>query len=93
MYKIRILITAIILINIIAVNFKSVLANQTEEELTQAEVIDEINAVNASAELKDEPNLNSRAAIIYNRDSKEVMWGKNQNVRRKMASTTKVVYT
>ena len=81
------------LVNIILTNSKCVLANEAEEGLTREEVINEINTINASIGLKDEPNLNSRSAIIYDRNSKEIIWGKEENVRRKMASTTKVVHT
>lgn len=35
--------------------------------------------------------LNSRAAIIYDRTTKKVMWGKNEDVKRAMASTTKIM--
>ncbi len=92
MYIKRILIV-IMLVNIILTNSKCVLANEAEEGLTREEVINEINTINASIGLKDEPNLNSRSAIIYDRNSKEIIWGKEENVRRKMASTTKVVHT
>ncbi len=92
MYIKRILI-GIMLVNIILTNSKCVLANEAEEGLTREEVINEINTINASIGLKDEPNLNSRSAIIYDRNSKEIIWGKEENVRRKMASTTKVVHT
>ena len=43
---------------------------------------------------KDEPNapsINSRAAIVYDRSSGMVLFGKNENEQRKMASTTKIM--
>ena len=39
----------------------------------------------------DEPSLNSRAAIIFDRTSKNIIWGKNMNEKRAMASTTKIM--
>lgn len=39
----------------------------------------------------DEPKLNSRAAIIFDRTSRTVLWGKNINEKRAMASTTKIM--
>lgn len=39
----------------------------------------------------EEPKLNSRAAVIYDRKSKKVIWGKKENERRPMASTTKIM--
>ena len=45
----------------------------------------------ASAEINDEPVINSRAAVVYDRASGEVIWGKDENITRKMASTTKIM--
>ena len=39
----------------------------------------------------EEPKLNSRAAVIYDRKSKKVIWGKKENEKRPMASTTKIM--
>ena len=39
----------------------------------------------------NEPTINSRSAIIYDRVSGETIWGKDENSRRKMASTTKIM--
>ena len=47
--------------------------------------------VEAIANNAEEPNINSRAAIIYDRNSKEVIYGKEENVKKKMASTTKIM--
>ena len=45
----------------------------------------------ASATATDDPIINSRAAVIYDRTSGEVIWGKDENSQRKMASTTKIM--
>ena len=45
----------------------------------------------ASANATDEPVINSRSAVIYDRTSGEVIWGKDENSKRKMASTTKIM--
>lgn len=39
----------------------------------------------------DEPSLNSRAAIVFDRTSNTVIWGKNIYEKRAMASTTKIM--
>lgn len=39
----------------------------------------------------DEPIINSRAAVVYDRISGEIIWGKEENTQRKMASTTKIM--
>ncbi len=45
----------------------------------------------ASANATNEPVINSRSAVIYDRTSGEVIWGKDENSERKMASTTKIM--
>lgn len=37
------------------------------------------------------PNINSRSAVIFDRASKTVIWGKNENKEVPMASTTKIM--
>ena len=65
----------------------SVLAD--DEDL---ETIDNISSyIEASAEIITEPSINSRAAIVYDRSSGCILFGKNENEQRKMASTTKIM--
>lgn len=45
----------------------------------------------ASSNATNEPIINSRSAVIYDRTSGEVIWGKDENSERKMASTTKIM--
>ena len=45
----------------------------------------------SSAEQADVPTINSRAAIVYDRNSRTILYGKNENEKRKMASTTKIM--
>ena len=61
------------------------------EKIEQNEIIQEINLVQATAEIQEEPNINSRHAIIYDRTSGEILYGKKENERCKMASTTKII--
>ena len=44
-----------------------------------------------SSDIVTEPTINSRAAIIYDRISGSILFGKNENEKRKMASTTKIM--
>ena len=60
-----------------------------EENNEEEEQIPEL--VEATSNSAEEPNLNSRSAIIYDRNSKEVIYGKEENTKRKMASTTKIM--
>lgn len=47
--------------------------------------------IEVSSSITDEPTINSRAAIIYDRTSGSILFGKNENEQRKMASTTKIM--
>lgn len=47
--------------------------------------------LNASADIMTEPTINSRDAIVYDRNSGQILFGKNENEKRKMASTTKIM--
>lgn len=58
----------------------------TEEVFLEKEIFQEV-----STSIEKEPTLNSRAAIIYDRTTKKVIWGKNENTKRAMASTTKIM--
>ena len=49
------------------------------------------SVINASSEIVAEPTINSRAAIVYDRSSGTILFGKNENEKRKMASTTKIM--
>ena len=52
----------------------------------------EINkTVETSGKLNDEPKINSRSAVVIDRKSKAVIYGKNDNVKKAMASTTKIM--
>lgn len=52
----------------------------------------EINkTVETSGELNDEPKINSRSAVVIDRKSKAVIYGKNENIKKAMASTTKIM--
>ena len=64
---------------------------------TSVAYADDIEIINWSEDVvqttnnNEEPKLNSRAAIIYDRKSKRVIWGKAENEKRPMASTTKIM--
>lgn len=61
------------------------------------EITEDINwpeieqSIQASSETATTPDINSRAAIVINRDSKTILYGKNETQQRKMASTTKIM--
>ncbi len=67
----------------------TIFANEEEEKST----IEEVNQiiVETGSDITNEPKINSRRAIIYDRDSKRILYGKCENERCAMASTTKIM--
>jgi len=69
-------------------SFYSIVFADDENE----EIINNISSfIEVSSVVTDEPSINSRAAIIYDRTSGTILYGKNENEKRKMASTTKIM--
>lgn len=64
-----------------------VFADDKNEEISD----DFSSLVEVSSNIAQEPIINSRSAIIYDRTSGSVLFGKNENEKRKMASTTKIM--
>lgn len=79
----------IIFILILTICPPIIYADDEEEEELSINELQEI--VESSANTVEEPILNSKAAIIYDRTTKKVMWGKNENDKKAMASTTKIM--
>ncbi len=67
-----------------------VLADDVDEEEIGIEELQELT-IETVTKPTEEPTLNARAAIIYDRTTKEVMWAKNETQKRAMASTTKIM--
>ena len=66
-----------------------VLADDVEEEETNNVIQESI--LEASTNVDNIPNINSRACIIFDRGSKKVLFEKNAYSQRPMASTTKIM--
>ena len=66
-----------------------VFADDIEEEALDEKEVQEI--LQASVEVTDEPSINSRAAIVLDRNSDTILFEKNSNEKRAMASTTKIM--
>ena len=56
------------------------------------DVSTEINSfTDTSTEPIKEPDVNSRACVVIDRKTNSVLFGKNENSKKKMASTTKIM--
>lgn len=78
------------IITVLFSNF-AILAN--EEEIEEIEEIDYIWLGDIVKEAKEGfvPDILSKSAIIYERNSKQILFGKNEHQRVPMASTTKIM--
>lgn len=79
----------IVILNILLILQTYVFAYEIEEETDYIWLQQEIE--NVSANPISEPNLNSRYAIVLDRNSKAILFAKNENQRVPMASTTKIM--
>ena len=62
--------------------------DENEEIIENSRLWDEIEV---SVDTNKAPVLNSKAAVVVDRNSKAVIFGKNENEKRAMASTTKIM--
>jgi len=74
------------LVAILSFNYIAFADDENEEFSTNISSL-----IPTSADITKEPNINSRSAIIYDRISGTILYGKNENEKRKMASTTKIM--
>lgn len=64
-----------------------VFADDENEEISN----NHFSLTEVSSDIIEEPQINSRAAIVYDRTSGSILYGKNEYEKRKMASTTKIL--
>lgn len=74
---------------IVFCNFKIIYADDILEEVLLEEELEDI--IQTSSNGLENLNLNCKIAVAFDRESGEVIWGKNENKRTAMASTTKIM--
>lgn len=74
---------------IISLNVPVFADNIEDEEINEEQIRQEI--LNASTNVGNIPKVNSRAVLIFDRESKKVLFEKNGYSKRAMASTTKIM--
>ena len=87
----RINIIFIIFILVIFSFCNNIYAEIDNEEINYNELIYDENDLEVSAEPIKEPSISSRAAVVIVRKTGLVLYEKNSNDVRKMASTTKIM--
>ena len=66
------------------------MADDLEVEEVDIQQIQE-EVVQTAANVAEEPKIDSRAAVVIDRESKRILYSKNCNEKRAMASTTKIM--
>ncbi len=79
---------SILIFLLILINFSTVCADDVDNEVDFEDTI-EVTALNVS----ELPKTNSRRYIVYDRISKSMIIGKNEDIKSAMASTTKIMTT
>lgn len=89
MYKFfRIFISFFILFFLVSSTI--IYADDINEPLNDDSFIND-TIVETTSKPEEFPNINSRAAIVIDRNSNTILYGKNEKEKRKMASTTKIM--
>ena len=89
MYKFfRIFISFFILFFLVSSTI--IYADDINEPLNDDSLIND-TIVETTSKPDEFPNINSRAAIVIDRNSNTILYGKNEKEKRKMASTTKIM--
>ena len=85
-------IISLIILLIICTSNIIIFADDEIEEYNKKIDNNEINkTIETSANLNDEPKINSSSAVVIDRKIKNIIYGKNENVKKAMASTTKIM--
>ena len=84
-FKLIIVICLILVINFPIISFGFEIEEDTDYIWLEEEI------TNVSTNKANELKLNSKCAVVFDRNSKAVIFGKNENKRVPMASTTKIM--
>ncbi len=80
----------LIIIMVLYVTIPTIHADDMNETTDEKDKIDE-QIIETVSNQTDIPDINSRAAVVIDRNSNTILFGKNETQRRKMASTTKIM--
>lgn len=80
----------VILLTILILLSKTTFASAFDEN-DDPEVIDVNSIIETSTDSSDIPNINSASAVVIERNTNTILYSKDANSKRKMASTTKIM--
>ena len=62
-----------------------------EDNFDISEILEDIESIETASNSSEIPTINSRAYVVIDRNSNTVLVGRNENQKKKMASTTKIM--
>ncbi len=62
-----------------------------EDDFDISGILSDIESIETNSNITQEPTINSRAYVVIDRKSNTILIGKNENQKKKMASTTKIM--
>ena len=62
-----------------------------EDNFDISEILEDIESIETASNSSQIPTINSRSYVVIDRNSNTVLVGKNENQKKKMASTTKIM--
>lgn len=62
-----------------------------EDDFDISEILGDIESIETNTDISEIPTINSRAYVVIDRKSNTILLGKNENQKKKMASTTKIM--
>ena len=77
-----------LIFSMLLINNNYVLA---DDEIDNVDINGIEDVIETASEATSEPKINSRYAVVIDRNSKAILYGKNENMKTKMASTTKIM--
>lgn len=77
-----------LIFSILIINNNHIFADDGADNINFSKITE---VIETSLEAVDEPKINSRFAIVLDRNNKTILYGKNEKTKTKMASTTKIM--
>ncbi len=63
----------------------------SDDIIDMSEILNDMESIETSSDTIQTPTINSRAYVVIDRNSNTILIGKNENQKKKMASTTKIM--
>lgn len=87
----KLIILLIIFFLLFSISKPAFADEEDDDEIIDSSQLQDLISLETSSPTLSDPTLNAKSAIIYDRTSKKIIWGKDENTKKAMASTTKIM--